>query len=82
MLATLYVVTRQLPPHDLAAALHAGLAAQDAVLGGVSELPNGCGVAVRLLGRTSLEVKNAVHLAWNTARLKLIGVPAPDVRKG
>ena len=82
VLATLYVVTRQRPPHDLAAALHDGLAAQDAVLVGVSELPNGCGVAARLLGRTSLEVKNAVHLAWNTARLMLIGVPAPDLRKG
>ena len=48
----------------------------------VSELPNGCGVAMRLLGPTSLEVKNAVHLAWNTARLMLVGVPAPDLRKG
>ena len=82
MLATLYVVTRQLPPHDLAAALHDGLAVQDVVLVGVSALPNGCGVAVRLLGRTSPEVKNALHLAWNTARLMLIGVPAPDLRKG
>jgi urease accessory protein len=82
VLATLYVLTRQVPPRDLAAALHDGLAAQDAVLAGVSELPNGCGVSVRLLGRTSLEMKNALHLAWNTARLMLIGVPAPDLRKG
>jgi urease accessory protein len=82
VLASLYVVTRQIPAPDLAAALHDGLAAQGAVLAGVSELPNGCGVAVRLLGPTSLEVKNAVHLAWNTARLMLIGVPAPDLRKG
>jgi urease accessory protein len=39
-------------------------------------------VALRLLGLTSLGVKKAVHLAWNTARLMLIGVPAPDLRKG
>jgi urease accessory protein len=82
VLATLYVVTRQVPARDLAAALHDSLATQDAVLAGASELPNGCGVAMRLLGRTSLVVKNAVHLAWNTARLMLIGVPAPDLRKG
>ena len=82
VLATLYVVSRQPPPRELAAALGDALAARDAVLAGVSELPNGCGVAVRVLSASSLEVKNAVQLAWNTARLMLIGVPAPDLRKG
>jgi urease accessory protein len=82
VLATLYVVSRQVPPPDLVAALRAALAPEDSVLAGVSELPNGCGAAVRLLGPTSRAVKRAVDLAWNSARLMLIGVPAPDRRKG
>lgn len=86
VLATLYVVTRQIPPRDLVEALRDALETQSAevgeVLGGVSELPNGSGAVVRLLGPTSSDVRRALHLAWTTARLALIGVPAPDLRKG
>lgn len=82
VLASLYVVTRQIPPRELAGGLWQALVTQDAVLAGVSELPSACGVGVRLLGPTSTAVKRAVHLAWNTARLMVTGVPAPDVRKG
>ena len=82
VLATLYVATRQVPPSDLVGALRAALAAEDAVLAGVSELPNGSGAVARLLGPSSLPVKRAVRLAWDAARLLLIGVPAPDLRKG
>jgi urease accessory protein len=52
------------------------------VLSGVGELPNGCGVSVKLLGPTSKAVRAAVHTAWNAARLELLGVPAPNLRKG
>lgn len=82
VLATLYVMSRQCPPRDMAAALSNGLSTQDGAFFGVSELPNRCGVAVRVLGSTSLEVKDAVQRAWHAARLMLIGVPAPDLRKG
>ncbi|HEU5330790.1 MAG: urease accessory protein UreD [Thermomicrobiales bacterium] len=82
VLATLYVVTHQCPPAELVAALRDALAAQDAVLAGVSALPNDCGAVARLLGPTSLTVKNALHRAWRAARLLLIGVPPPDLRKG
>jgi len=56
--------------------------AADDVLGGVSELPNGCGVSVRLLGRTSKTVRAAMTNAWSAARQALLGVPTPDLRKG
>lgn len=82
MLATLYVVTRQIPPRDLAEAVRDALAAQPGTLYGVSELPNESGVVARLLGNSSSEVKSALHLAWTTARLLLIGVSAPNLRKG
>lgn len=82
VLATLYIVTRQLPARELADCLRRSLATQTSVLAGVSELPNVCGVAVRMLGSSSSEVRAAFHLAWNEARLLLIGAPAPDLRKG
>jgi urease accessory protein len=82
VLATLYLVTGRVPVRDLADGLWRCLAECDSVLAGVSELPNGCGVVVRLLGATSLAVKQSFHLAWNQARLLLFGVPAPDLRKG
>jgi urease accessory protein len=53
----------------------------EGVLGGASELPNGCGAWVRALGDTSGEVAAALHAAWDEARLAVIGVPAPNRRK-
>lgn len=82
VLATLYIVTRQIPPHDLVAALREAIEAQSTVLGGVSEAPNESGAVVRLLGPTSSDVKRTLRLAWSAARLMLIGTPAPDLRKG
>src|SRR5262245_59821069 len=81
VLATLYVVSREVPARELSDCLHRRLAAETSVLAGVSELPNECGVAVRMLGASSPEVRAAFRLAWNEARLLLIGVPAPDLRK-
>ena len=82
VLASLYIITSQTHPRDLVDRLHRCLTRQAAVLAGVSELPNGSGVSVRMLGRTALAVKNAFQRVWNEARLALIGVPAPDLRKG
>jgi len=81
VLATLYIVTRQLPARQLSDGLHRRLASQTSVLVGVSELPNECGVAVRMLGSRSSDVRAAFSLAWNETRLRLIGAPAPDLRK-
>jgi urease accessory protein len=81
VIGTLYVVTEQGPADELVALLRAALASSD-VLAGVSELPNGCGVSVRLLGRTSKTVRAALTSAWHAARLPLLGAPAPDLRKG
>jgi urease accessory protein len=56
--------------------------ADNGALAGVSELPNGCGVSVRLLGRTSKTVRAALTNSWKAVRLALLCVPAPDLRKG
>ena len=42
----------------------------------------GCGAAARLLGPTSKTVQTALTAAWNAARLALLGLPAPNLRKG
>lgn len=81
VLASFYVITRQLAAAALVDRLHDCLAAQPDVLAGVSELPNGCGAAVRILGHTSATVGAAMRLAWNEARLAVVGLPAPDLRK-
>ena len=81
IVATLYVVTERKPADELVEVLRDSLADRD-VLAGVSELPNGCGVSVRLLGRTSKTVRTALTGAWQAVRLPLLGAPAPDLRKG
>jgi urease accessory protein len=81
VLATLYVVTRQLPGVTLVERLYQSLAAQKEVIVGVSELPNNCGAFIRILGHTSITVGAVMQLAWNEARLALLNLPAPDLRK-
>jgi urease accessory protein len=82
IVATLYVLTSRLPPPELVVVLRAALAQAPDVLAGVTELPAGCGAAVRLLGHRSGAVQAAMHAAWNRARVTLLGSPAPDLRKG
>lgn len=81
VLATLYIVTQRRHPDELVGLLREAASDQD-VLAGVSSLPNDCGVSARFLGATSRAVRAALTNAWDTARLALLGAPAPDLRKG
>jgi urease accessory protein len=81
VLATLYVITRQLPGVTLVERLSQSLAAQKEVIAEISELPNNCGAFIRILGHTSITVGVVMQLAWNEARLALLNLPAPDLRK-
>jgi urease accessory protein len=82
VIAGLYVISGQAEPADLVAHLRRALASSAEVLVGVSELPNGCGAGVRLLGPSSQAVQAAVRVGWDAARRALLGVPAPNLRKG
>jgi urease accessory protein len=82
VVATLYVITRQVDPLAMVALLRSALATCPDVAAGLSELPNGCGTAVRVLGPTSKAVQYASIAAWNAARLEVLRVPAPNLRKG
>ncbi len=83
--AVLTVFSRRRPADELVGILRGALAADAKLAGktawGVSELPNGCGVSVRILGTTGAVAERARTVAWNAARLALLGVPAPDLRK-
>ncbi|MFI9599432.1 urease accessory protein UreD [Streptomyces sp. NPDC052043] len=81
VLATLFIVTSKLPPAVLADHLWELLGDETSVRGGVSELPNGAGVSVRLLGERSMDVQDAFRHAWDRARQAVVGVPAPNLRK-
>jgi urease accessory protein len=81
VLATLFVVTQHLPTANLVQLIRRSAVGGE-VLTGVSELPSGSGASVRLLGPTSCAVRAALQDIWNAVRLELLGVPAPDLRKG
>jgi urease accessory protein len=82
VIATLYVVSGQASPAAIVRSLRDALAASSDLLAGVSELPNGAGAIVKILGPNSKSVRTALRVAWNAARLELLGTPAPDLRKG
>jgi urease accessory protein len=80
-LGVLYVFSRQHPLSQLATAVRDALEDDPHTLSGVSELPNGAGISVRILGSSAHFVERARTTAWNAARLELLGVPAPNLRK-
>jgi urease accessory protein len=82
VIATLYVISGQTDPDALVALLRAALAECPDVLSGVSKLPNAAGAVVKVLGASSKTVQAALRIAWNAARLELLGAPAPNLRKG
>jgi urease accessory protein len=81
VVGTLHIVSQRMPAEELVELLRES-PVDDEVLAGVSELPNGCGACVRLLGRTSKGVRDALTHSWHAARRALLGAPAPDLRKG
>lgn len=84
-LGVLFIFSRQYPLARLTTILRGALAADARAarqtMVGVSELPNECGVSVRILGPTGAAVEHARTVAWNAARLALLGAPAPNLRK-
>lgn len=82
---TFTIFSRQYPLAQLATLLREALGddarAAGTTIEGVSELPNGCGVSVRILGSNGAAVEHARNVAWNAARIVLLGAPAPDLRK-
>ena len=74
-----FVVAHRGPARDaILTALRAVLAPTEALYGGASALPNGCGVGVRLLARDGAALRHGLEAAWRAVRLALYGMaPAP-----
>ncbi|MFI5612130.1 urease accessory protein UreD [Amycolatopsis sp. NPDC051903] len=82
VVGSLSVLCGEPRPSEVVGLLREVPASCPAVLAGVTELPAARGVAVRLLGHPSRAVTGALHLAWDRVRSAVLGVPAPDLRKG
>ena len=81
VLATFHVVTRKAPPAELVTELRS-IPRESGVLVGATELPNSCGVTVRVLADTSEQIRTQLRTVWDTVRRMLVGCGAPDLRKG
>jgi urease accessory protein len=81
VVATLFVITAT-GPAALVSLLRDALVGCPDVFAGVTQLPNGCGAVARVLGPSSKTVRAALRTLWNEARLMVLGVPAPNLRKG
>lgn len=79
-IAALHVVSDEAPAEELADAMRAALAGVD-LRWGVSVLPGACGAWVRMVGSRSPVLDRAMRDAWDAARQRLLGVPAPRMRK-
>jgi urease accessory protein UreH len=75
------VFSRICPGEELVKVVRAALEDDARIISGVSELPNKAGISARILGTTANDVDRARTAAWNAARLKLVGAPAPNLRK-
>ncbi len=82
ILATLYIVSHRISSKEMLERLYGSLRDPTDVMMAATELPEELGVGVRILGSTSLHIKRAFAEIWNEARMALIGVPAPNMRKG
>jgi urease accessory protein len=77
---TAFVVAPDQDTTTMSDALHE-VVTDRATRAGATELPNGAGVGVRVLGDQAETVQATLHAAWNHAREDLLGVSAPAGRK-
>ncbi|WUH78994.1 urease accessory protein UreD [Streptomyces sp. NBC_00435] len=80
VMACFFAVSPLAPARELADLLHETLAGHQLPYG-VSVLPQDCGAWVRVLGERSEAVTRALAAVWDAVRRRLIGVPAPALRK-
>jgi urease accessory protein len=77
VLGTLYAVGDA----DLSDPLHERVTGRRGVRAGATALPNDGGAMVRVLGEEAEPVRRAMRAAWDEARQRLAGAPAPTRRK-
>ena len=79
-LGTLLLIGEKAGADPVVESVRAALGAASA-RSGVSRLPLGAGIAIKLLGNDAAEVRTALTAAWAAARPQLLGTVAPPLRK-
>jgi urease accessory protein len=80
-LGSLYVLTRQACPDELAERLHRSVQHIPGIDAGASQLPGSDGALVRVIGDGSGRVGAALHCAWQVTRELILGVSVPGIHK-
>ena len=80
-LGVLYIFTRARSASELVPLVRSSVEDAGQTFCGVSTLPNEAGISVRIVGTSAYHVERARTIAWNAARLALLGAPAPSLRK-
>jgi len=80
-LVSMLVVAPERDAVSLEAKLDAAIAQEPGVVGGAGALPDGVGVLARVLATDGLQAQASLHRIWAQARLTLLGLPLPSVRK-
>jgi urease accessory protein len=81
VLGTLLVVAEGVDPNLFRAGLFGLLAEWGAVAAGVSLLPGGGGIGIKVLAQEVLPAQAVLHRAWAEARREILGVNVPSLRK-
>ena len=80
-LGSLLMVCESQPARAILEQVRRDLAACPEVRAGVSMLPDGSGVGVKMIGQDCTAVQKALNRVWSIARQALLGVDAPPLRK-
>ena len=80
-LGSLLIVCESPPARAILDQVRRNLEPCPEVLVGASVLPGGNGVGVKMIGRDCAAVQQALTQVWSIARLELLGVAAPTLRK-
>ena len=80
-LGSLLIVCESQPARAILDLVRPDLEACPEVLAGASMLPDSHGVGVKMVGRDCTSVQQAMTRVWSIARLELLGVAAPVLRK-
>jgi urease accessory protein len=80
-LGSLYVLTRDVPSPELAEAMRDSTEMLPGIDACASTLPHGDGAFTRVLGGSSRAVQGAIHAAWRSSRMAILGIDIPKIHR-
>ena len=80
-LGSLYVLTRDVASPELAEALRDSIEVPPGIDACASTLPHGDGAFARILAGSSGAVQGAIHAAWRSSRMAILGIDIPKIHR-